>query len=448
MSANVHFDPRFEETEADRLDAEITELCGYIYAATSHLLELIREFDENRYWEEQGFTSCASWLNFKCGFGPNAARERLRVAHSLAALPKISAEFSEGKISYSKVRAITRVADESNEDYLLMVATHGTAHHVERLVTQYRRAKKLEDAEFVLDQHQKREVTYYYDDDGCLVMKVRIPADQGELIIKALEMAMEEQRVSAETSEEPEPIAARRADALCEIAETFMNNSENSGSTADRYQVIVHVTAETHARARQLAGDDHPSLENGPHVTADYVPSGQTSRRISCDCSKTTIKEDENGEPLNIGRRSRTIPPAMRRALKTRDGGCRFPGCTNHKFCDGHHIKHWSDGGETSLDNLVLLCRHHHHLVHEGGFDCRMSKDGEIYFEDRRARRLKDYEQSIPISIEETLAWMYREHAKANITSESCTAKWYAGEMMDEDHAVSLMFTPEGTFPR
>jgi hypothetical protein len=422
MASVVQFDPRVEPSDGEKLGNQITELCGYIYAATHHLLALIREFDDQQYWAELGFQSCSHWLNFKCGFGMNAARERLRVAHALAKLPKIDEAFSNGALSFSKVRAMTRVADQSNEEYLLMVATHGTAHHVERLVTQYRRAKKLQDVEFANDLHLKREVTYYYDHDGCLVMKARIPADQGELIIKALEMAMDGNFV--------EPIAARRADALTQIAETYMNNSENSGSTADRYQVVVHVaTAENEA--------NHPCLENGPHVTA------VTSRRIACDCSTTVITEDQDGEPLNIGRRSRTIPPPMRRALKARDGGCRFPGCTNHKFVDGHHIIHWADGGETSLDNLVLLCRHHHHLVHEGGFDCRRSKDGEIWFEDRKSRRLDTTPKPGSATLEESLAWMYRKHEKADITSESCTAKWYAGERMDWDHAVSLMFPSE-----
>lgn len=234
----------------------------------------------------------------------------------------------------------------------------------------------------------RREVTYYYDHDGCLVMK------------------------------------ARRADALTQIAETYMNNSKNSGSTADRYQVVVHVGPER----------NDPHLDNGPHVTA------VTSKRIACDCSRTVIQEDENGESLNIGRRSRTIPPPMRRALKARDGGCRFPGCINHKFVDGHHIIHWADGGETSLENLVLLCRHHHHLVHEGGFDCKRSKDGENWFEDGKSRRLDTFFKQNSVTLEESLAWMYRKHEKASITSESCTAKWYAGEQMDWDHAVSLMF--------
>jgi len=231
-----------------------------------------------------------------------------------------------------------------------------------------------------------------------------------------------------ETAYQPDdetPVAARRADALSNVAETFLNHPDNAGSTADRYQVVVHV--------HEGNSTENAHLENGPHVSAE------TSKRIACDCNKTSIEEGREGELLNIGRRSRTIPPAMRRALRTRDGGCRFPGCTNHKFVDGHHIKHWSDSGETSIDNLVLLCRHHHHLVHEGGFVCRKSKDGEIYFVDRREQRLKEFQESPAVSIEETLAWMYRRFENKDVSAETSTAKWHAGEEMDMEHVVWLM---------
>jgi hypothetical protein len=414
-------------TDAELLGAEITELCSYIYAAESRLLTLIREFDEREFWAQQGLCSCAHWLNFKCGIGMNAAREKVRVAHALAKLPKINKEFADGALSYSKVRAITRIADESNEDYLLMIARHGTAHHVEKTVSKYRTAKRLQDAEFANEQYENREVTHYYDHDGCLVIKARLPAEQGALIVKALEMAMDTDYVGArlarDTEEEPVPIAARRADALANIAETYMNNDESSGSTADRYQVVVHVTAET------------SNLEDGPHVTAE------TSRRIACDSSIVAIKEDENGEPLSIGRRSRTIPPPMRRALRARDKGCRFPGCTNTRFVDGHHIRHWADGGETSLDNLVLLCRHHHHLVHEGGFACEKSPDGEIRFRDQRNEALAPSPMMPGIAANDDVQqWIDREFFEANIDSETCTAKWYAGERMDWDMAVGGLF--------
>ncbi len=381
-------------SEAEQLGAEITELCSYLYAAEARLLTLIRQFDENEYWADLGLCSCAHWLNFKCGIGMNAAREKVRVAHALAKLPKINQAMANGTLSYSKVRAMTRIANE---------------------------------------QYNNREVTHYYDHDGCLVIKARLPAEQGALVVKALEMAMDKDFAEADvpvdeapleqTSDEPTPIAVRRADALAEVAETYMNNNESSGSTADRYQVVIHVDG------------DESNLEDGPHVTA------VTSRRVACDSAIVVISEDDNGEPLSIGRKSRTIPPPMRRALRVRDKGCRFPGCTHTRLVDGHHIKHWADGGETSLDNLVLLCRHHHHLVHEGGFVCEKTQDGNIRFRDKRSQPL---EQAPPMpgmaANDDVQQWMNREFMEGLIDSESCTAKWYAGERMDWNAAVGNLF--------
>ena len=415
---------------AEQLGAEITELCSYLYAAEYRLLTLIREFDENNYWAEQGLCSCAHWLNFKCGFGMNAARERVRVAHALAKLPKISEQFARGALSFSKVRAITRIANENNEEYLLMIAEHGTAHHVEKLVAKFRTAKRLQDAELANEQYNKREVTYYYDHDGSLVIKGRLPAEQGALIVKALEMAMDarfNEAPAEQSPEEREPIAARRADALAEVAETYMNNNESSGSTADRYQVVVHVGAD-----HDPAGDS-AHIENGPGVTA------VTSRRIACDSSIVWIKEDKHGEPLSIGRRSRQIPPPMHRALRARDKGCRFPGCTNTRFVDGHHIEHWADGGETSLDNLVLLCRHHHHLVHEGGFVCEKAANGRIEFRNVRQQRLEQSPELPSISPVELQRWTDSEFFEANIDSETCVPNWQAGNRMDWQMAVSAL---------
>jgi 5-methylcytosine-specific restriction endonuclease McrA len=444
--ALLETEPQSFYSDAEKLGAEITELCSYIYAAESRFLALIREFDEKGYWAQQGLFSCAHWLNLKCGIGMNAAREKLRVAHALAELPKISERFDKGQLSFSKVRAITRIADASNEDYLLMIADHGTAHHVEKLVSKYRTAKRLQDVDIVQAQYNNREMTHYYDDAGCLVIKARLPADQGALIVKALEMAMDAQfqdkdvypkgtstavtsDPDSESEAEPTPIAARRADALTDIAETYMNNNESSGSTADRYQVVVHVSTD------QIPSGQTSHIEDGPGVTA------VTSRRIACDSSVVCIKEDKNGEPLSIGRRSRSIPPPMRRALRARDKGCRFPGCTNTRFVDGHHIKHWADGGDTSLDNLVLLCRHHHHLVHEGGFACSKDENGAITFKDQREQPLdRSPGLSGVAANDDVQQWLDREFFEADIDSETCSARWYAGERMDWQVAVSALF--------
>ena len=310
VTALVPPNPSFYE-RAETLGNEITELCSYLYAGEYQLLKKIREFDENGYWGGPGLVSCAHWLNFKCGIGMNAARERVRVARALAVLPKISAAFEEGSVSYSKVRAMTRVATPENEDYLLHIAMHGTAYHVETLVRKYRRVQMQRDNGTTNAVHITRELNYFWDEDGAMVISGRIPAEQGAVIVKAIEMQMEkdfqealstevhlEGPPSAETPEEPEsgsPVAARHADALAEIAEIYMNSEPVANSTADRYQVIVHVS------------EDTSYLEDGPHVSAE------TSKRMGCDCSVIPIKEDEHGEPLSIGRRSRLIPPAIRR---------------------------------------------------------------------------------------------------------------------------------------
>ncbi len=439
---------------AAKLGAEITELCSYIYAAEARLLELIREFDEHEYWAQLGMYSCAHWLNFKCGIGMNAAREKVRVARALATLPKIARALRKGELSYSKVRAMTRIADESNEDYLLMIARHGTAHHVEKLVSTFRTAKRLQDPELVRASHENRYLSYYYDEDGALVMKARMPAEQGALVVKALEQAMDAAfadagdagDVTAVTpvdtqlacdhveestdsvpddvfAETPAPASACRADALANIAETYLSNKTASGSTPDRYQVVLHVTAET------------SQFERGPCVTAE------TSRRIACDSSVVRAETGTNDEPLSIGRRSRSIPPAIRRALWLRDGGCRFPGCTRSRFVDGHHLRHWANGGETSLDNLVLLCRHHHRLVHEGGFACRRSDSGDVCFENQRGEQLPRH---VPLpgasDAEDVLAWFERRLVDEELDAEACVANWYAGDRMDWQTAVSALF--------
>ena len=448
-SVETHLHPDY--VEGKNLGAEITELCAYIYAATYRLLVLIRDFDEKELWAEPGLCSCAHWLNFKCGIGMIAAREKVRVAHALKDLPKISEGFRRGELSYSKVRAMTRAATAENEDALMNLGRHGTAAHVEKVVSSYRRAKRLQDPETANEQHRDRRLDYYYDADGSLVIKGRFPAEKGGLIVKALEMAMDCQFVGARSprgtkhageasddsaessdrqgkqddSDQREPADARRADALAEVAETYLNNNESSGSTGDRYQVVVHVAAET--------SDAH--IEDGPHVSAE------TSRRISCDCSIIGVLENGDGDPLSVGRKTRAIPPAIRRALRFRDKGCRFPGCTNTRFVDGHHIEHWANGGETSLENLVQLCRHHHRLVHEGGFGCKRLLDGEIEFTapsheliDASPTRIGMFHEQDPYD------WFEREMRSLEIDAHTCESKWHSGETLDLQHAVSSLF--------
>jgi hypothetical protein len=190
----------------ERLGEEITQLAAHIHAATFQLLDLIREFDEQEGWSGEGVNSCAHWLNWKCGMNLGAAREKVRVSHALPELPLISSAFREGKVSYSKVRAMTRVATPENEESLLSIANHGTAAHVERLVSNYRRVKRLEAIGEENVRHTQRELYWYDDGDGMWTFRGKFTAEQGALISKALETVMDE--MFRESENEPEDVSA------------------------------------------------------------------------------------------------------------------------------------------------------------------------------------------------------------------------------------------------
>ena len=165
------------------LEAQITELAGHLNAANHRWLMLIAEFDRRAGWADGSTTSCAHWLGWKCGIDRGAAREKVRVARALERLPLISAAMARGALSYSKVRALTRVATAATEQSLLMIALHGTAHHVETLVRLYRRAHEACELGREAMQHANRGVTWFYDDDGSLVLRARLTADAGAMVV-------------------------------------------------------------------------------------------------------------------------------------------------------------------------------------------------------------------------------------------------------------------------
>jgi hypothetical protein len=349
----------------ERLEQEIGELAAHIHAATCRWLLLIAEYDRREGWAEWGCKSCADWLSLRCALAPGPAREHVRVARCLEDLPLVSAAFGKGELSYSKVRAITRVADLADEAELLDLARHATAAQLERLVRAYRGvvSAQVDEANQI---HEDRFLSWSWDDDGSFVIQGRLPAEDGALVARALEAARDRLRVSAETSaDEPAPGGqATNADALALMAETLLAAGPAQRSAGERYQLVLHVDAEELANHGPRGNHDAAGrceLEDGPPVPAE------TARRIACDSSLVAVSVRE-GRPLTVGRKTRSIPPALRRALRVRDGGCCFPGCTERRFVDAHHIHHWARGGETKLSNLLLLCRHHHRLVHEGGF--------------------------------------------------------------------------------
>jgi hypothetical protein len=374
-------------TPSEQLGEAIAELAARIDAATYELLVLIERFDASAGWNT-GFQSCAHWLNWRTGVELGAAREKVRVARALMALPVVSDAMRRGELSYSKVRAITRVARPENEQRLVDAARSSTAAQVERLVRAWRRIDRMEASGEAERQQQHRHLETWVDDDGMLVIRGRLTPEAGAVLRRALEAAEDTlHRAAAESptnSQDHEVTAGqRRADAVALVAESALTASLDRGHAGDRYQVVIHVEEQALVGAGQAASGQ-AALEDpdGQHVSAE------TSRRVACDATTVTIRHAASGSVLNVGRRTRTIPPAIRRALLARDRRCRFPGCTS-RYCDAHHVQHWADGGPTSLENLVLLCRRHHRSVHEEGWTIDRASDGELAFWRPDGKRLE-----------------------------------------------------------
>jgi hypothetical protein len=364
----------------DELGQEIASLAAHLDAATHRLLECIRQFDDAQGWHQQGAVSCAHWLAWRTGLDSATAREKVRVARALGRLPAIDEALRQARLSYAKVRALTRVATPENEALLLSLALEATGAQLERLCRGYRTVLAAEDA----PAPEERSVRQRLLPGGLVKLELVLCPDEADLVLRAIDRAREvhaEQQATEPAPPEPAPAESpaeppadvsaetpwpSRADGAVALAESFLAGHPVSGTGGDRFQVIVHLDQDVLGPDGALAG----TLEDGTHVSAE------TLRRVACDCGLVAAGADE----LTIGRRARTIPPAIRRGLMLRDRGCVFPGCTHTRFLHGHHIRHWLHGGETSIDNLALLCTVHHHLVHEGGWTISRGADGELVF--------------------------------------------------------------------
>jgi hypothetical protein len=417
--------------ELDRLGDEIAELSAHLDAATARLLDLIREFDARSGWNN-GFTSCAAWLTWRVGLDPGAARERVRVARALGTLPLLARALARGELSYAKVRALTRVATPETEERLLAFGKAGTAAHVERLVRGWRRVDAQAEARETARRHASRALHVYQDEDGMVVVRGRLAPEVGAVLVQALAAARDalyQQTRRADVSAETPTMAQQEADALALVAQTALHHGIDPGAPGERYQVVVHVDAAA------LADPDQPGqsvLEDGVRVSAE------TSRRLACDASRVVMRHDPHGRVVDVGARTRTIPPALRRALHHRDRGCRFPGC-RLRFAEGHHVRHWANGGPTTLSNLALLCRRHHRAVHEEGYRLGVEPNGELRFHCPDGRPLPEVPPppDLPANVVE-LVTARNDADGVRVHARTTSAGWF-GERLDVGYAVDVM---------
>ena len=424
--------------ELDRLGDEIAEFSAHLDAATARLLDLIREFDARGGWNT-GFRSCAAWLAWRVGLDLGAARERVRVARALETLPALAEALARGELSYAKVRALTRVATPATEARLLAVGRAGTAAHVERIVRGWRRVDRQAEAREAARQHAGRALHVYQDEDGTMVLRGRLTPEVGALLLRALDAARETlyQRRRANEAVLPaaDPAVAaptraqQQADALALLAETALHHELDPGASGERYQVVVHVDAAV------LADPNQPGqsvLEEGSHVSAE------TSRRLACDASRVVMRHDEDGRVVEVGARTRTIPPALRRALHHRDRSCRFPGC-NIRFGQGHHVRHWAQGGPTTLSNVALLCHRHHRAVHEEGYQIERLSDGALRFRRPDGRPLPEVPPAAAVPADPVGALRARHVAEGlRLHARTGLAGWL-GERLDVGWAIDVL---------
>ena len=430
------------------LRCAVADMAAHINVAEWRFIKLVAAMDRRRGWDERGYCNLGNWLDHRCGLGPCAARERIRIGRALARLPRVDVAFRDGVLSYSKVRAISRVATRETEGVLLSIAHRSSAAQLESLVRTYQRVDRGDGTR--LASEERRGLSWHYE-DGMLVVTAAVPAERGALLINALQKLVDERAderdahyqsllaavggpeavgaddglpvdgqpdtelvpeppapdpvpheehpiaaadgsgdVSAETAADlpaeadalPASLAfelasteERFADALVDMAEHYLANgqSRRERRTGQRYEVVLTI-----ARNELLA----QSVTGGAryHVDPDWGIDEADARQIACDADVTEFIQDARGNLLNYERRQRIVPGRLLRALKLRDRNrCRFPGCPHQRHVEAHHVQHWIDGGETRLDNLVLLCSAHHRLLHHGAFHITVNDDAVVF---------------------------------------------------------------------
>ena len=495
----------------DDLEEEIISLSKHMNQDEYRFLVMVREFDIRQGWRAYQFNNCAEWLNMKCGISPGTAREKVRVALALLDLPQCSEGFAKGELSYSKVRAMTRAANVFNEATLVDYALKATAHQVEEHCRRLRNADRRQSTPDARRAWQARSLKRTCHPDGMMSIYVELPREQGELVMKALEMAMAaaagdtadeayqmyaaadaagqgdkvnekagvavnqtgntagqavkagqlhaeekadvkagdtvghtgntadlankaslahaanvkdglahavdqaatitgekdgvapaagkaaantkdkagKRETAAQTQAENQQsnaFFARQADALVAVARGYLSGSSGEKQAkSDNYQVVVHVDA---AALQDKGGKSDLPVES--------------VRRIACDADLVAVTRDAKGNLLNLGRKHRVVSPQLKRALLARDKCCTYPSCSHEQFLEAHHVMHWADGGETSLDNTRLICNRHHRLLHEGGFTIHKNFAGEWYFKTAEGKVLPEAPVYKPVEYDST----------------------------------------------
>jgi len=381
------------------------------------LLALLVRFDDLQGWKTSGARHCAAWMNLEIGISLQLSWEYLRVGRKLQLLPTLNALFRVGKLSWSKVRLISRVADQDSEPLLCHAALDASVSDVKRICEAYRWGEdgnsdnnSQDENDRALQQWDSRSLTWNNTGNGSTLIQLVVPPEIAQAFLNSIEHSMNQlDTTDSKLSNADYTMSQRRADAAVLMAEASLQSAGKAVATADRYQVIVSVDAADLPAAQSghrtashkvVNPSSCPATNNTNIPTKRPMLNGagsiahETVRRITCDCS-LSIHKTIKGEPVDIGRKSRVWPTAMERAIKERDKHCVWPGCTQSRHLHIHHIKHWADGGATSVSNGVCLCSHHHTLVHEGGYTIQRVDNNNQRLKEQFARQQRNNDASM-----------------------------------------------------
>ena len=453
----VDFARPAEALTVDELGSQIVALAGRLAAATCRWLLLVAQFDAREGCAEFGLASTARWLGHYCGLAHRTAVEHVRVARALAGFPELAAAMGAGRLSYSQVRAISRLVHDGEHQLiedLIEAAVNGTVGQLETLV---RGLRTVEDADGE-DQRPGEYFSHSWSSESQWRMHARLDPERGAIVQSAIEAIARAEGIT-------------QAAALVRMAEIALaavghNEKPVRGLRGDeRAAVIIHLTAAELPAANDIAlgAQSHDAAEprsaertspssRAGSGSAERRHSGEHARpyarvaggpglpdsvvkRLTCAGRIRTAVHDRNGTVLDLGRAHRLVSDRLYRALLLRDNGCcTHPGCANTRDLQAHHVRHWLHGGPTNLANLVLLCVRHHHAHHDGEFRIQRIGRGRFRFLRADGRVLPDQvdpgqliEDAVPV-----------EHEHADVTAEAATTRW-VGQRLDRHYAISVL---------
>jgi len=346
----------------DDLASDLDEIERVVRVLEAERARRLAEFERRRAHENDGFLSVSAWLVARHRVAPSTATRRIRMARSLEVMPQAAQAFSGGELSDSAVGLLAAARESLPEAFtrceeaLLEAARTLPVAALRSVIEYWRQSQDLAEAEREEDERfEQRNLNVSPTLHGMVRVDGDLDPETGQSLMSALRAVMD---ADARTHPSPEfrRPGQRRADALGQICRVWMDSSDRPAILGERPHVVVTLDLEA---LEGRAG--RSELQDAGVVTPE------SARRLACDARVSRVITDGASQPLELGRSSKVVPPSLRRAVTVRDGGCRFPGCGRPPgWCDAHHVQHWADGGATSLDNLVLLCRPHHRAIHRG----------------------------------------------------------------------------------